>query len=64
MVEEKATDERQVAGSSLYKKADSLRKTVIYVAKLFQGLNISDFERIVCLLLREETTLIATENQK
>lgn len=71
-VESKATNEsidQQIAiyekehGASLYGKADVLRKTVLYVATFFQGLNISDFERIVCLLLGEQTTLIEEKNK-
>ena len=71
-VESKATNEsidQQIAiyekehGASLYEKADVLRKTVLYVATFFQGLSISDFERIVCLLLGEQTTLIEEKNK-
>ena len=71
-LESKATNEnidQQIAiyekehGASLYEKADVLRKTVLYVATFFQGLSLSDFERIVCLLLGEQTTLIEDKNK-
>ena len=71
-LESKATNEnidQQIAiyekeyGASLYEKADVLRKTVLYVATFFQGLSIRNFERIVCLLLGEQTTLIEEKNK-
>lgn len=67
LVEEKATDEsldeRQVTASSLYKKADNLRRTVLYVATFFPGLDFGKFDRILCLLLGEQTTLIKEKNK-
>ncbi len=71
-VESKATNEnidQQIGiyekedGASLHEKVDVLGKTVLYVARFFQGLSISDFERIVCFLLGEQTTLIEEKNK-
>jgi hypothetical protein len=46
------------AAISLYETADILKKTVLYAATFFQNLNIGDFERIVTLLLADQTTPI------
>jgi len=46
------------AAITLYETADTLKKTVLYVATFFQNLNIGDFERVVTLLLSDQTTPI------
>lgn len=52
------------AAISLYETADILKKTVLYVATFFQNLNISDFERIITLLLADQTApTIESENR-
>ncbi len=49
---------------SLYETSDALKKVVLYVAAFFQNLNIGDFERIIKLLLSEQTILISEPNSK
>lgn len=52
------------AAISLYETADILKKTVLYVATFFQNLNIGDFERVVTLLIADQTTpIIEPENR-
>jgi hypothetical protein len=46
------------AAISLYETADILGKTVLYTATFFQNLNIGDFERVVTLLIADQTTPI------
>jgi hypothetical protein len=53
-----ATQNESQSIISLYDTVDTLKKTVLYVATFFQNINIGDFERIVTLLLAEQTTLI------
>jgi hypothetical protein len=48
---------------SLYETADTLKKTVLYVATFFQSLNIGDFERIVTLLLAGQTIPVIKESR-
>ena len=46
------------AAITLYEAADTLKKAVLYVATFFQNLNIGDFERVVTLLIADQTTPI------
>jgi hypothetical protein len=46
------------AAITLYETADTLKKAVLYVATFFQNLNIGDFERVVTLLIADQTTPI------
>lgn len=53
-----STYEDGQAARACYETADTLKKTVLYVATFFQNLNIGDFERIVTLLLADQTISI------
>jgi len=61
--QEIAFHQNQQTPISLYEASDVIRKTVLYVATFFQNLNIGEFDRIVSLLLADQTTLIEIENK-
>ena len=54
--QEVVTYNQSQAATSLHETADTLKRTVLYVATFFKDLNIRDFERVTTLLLTQRTS--------